>query len=167
MRPTLKQIFKVTLNAFECSEAYYEEFRKTRKTLVVSIRQALCLIAQENGYSQNEIGRFIGLDHSTVLHNKRVAQDHYKYEKEYQKKIDKMRQKIEQLTEESMEYKISGWIARDKFEDTLSLFENKPIDCNGVWVSNARCFDLPKDAFPAITHKDKPQRIEMTLILSK
>lgn len=83
MRPSLKQIFDEVLRANGMSEEYYNENKKSRLQKIITIRQVVSLIGQHYGYSQQRIGDFLGLDHSTIYHNKMMAKQYCECEKEY------------------------------------------------------------------------------------
>ena len=77
MKPTLEDIFYAVLEAFDINEETYRNIQKSRKSLAVSVRQVICWIGQNTyGYTQNEIGLYLGLDHSTVWHNKMKVEDY-------------------------------------------------------------------------------------------
>lgn len=83
MRPSLKQIFDEVLRANGMSEEYYNENKKSRLQKIITIRQIVSLIGQDYGYSQQRIGDFLGLDHSSIYHNKMMAKQYCECEKEY------------------------------------------------------------------------------------
>lgn len=90
MRPSLKQIFDEVLRASGMSEEYYNENKKSRLQKIITIRQIVSLIGQDYGYSQQRIGDFLGLDHSTIYHNKMMAKQYCECEKEYLEMVVKV-----------------------------------------------------------------------------
>lgn len=87
MRPSLKQIFDEVLRANGMSEEYYNENKKSRLQKIITIRQVVSLVGQDYGYSQSQIGDFLGLDHSTIHHNKIMAKQYCECEKEYSEMV--------------------------------------------------------------------------------
>ena len=67
------------------------------------------------------------------------------------------------MTKEEME----GWIARDKFQDTLVLFSDKPYRSGsslGLWkCSFGSFFTLSKEMFPDVKWEDEPIEVELTI----
>lgn len=90
MKPSLKQIFDEVLRANGMSEEYYNENKKSRLQKVITIRQVVSLVGQDYGYSQQNIGDFLGIDHSTVYHNKMMARQYCECEKEYLEMVTKV-----------------------------------------------------------------------------
>jgi hypothetical protein len=48
-------------------------FTKTRKKEIVLRRQIFCRITTDMGLSSSQIGKFLNIDHSTVIYSKRVV----------------------------------------------------------------------------------------------
>ena len=48
---------------------------KKRDTLRVAERQVFCYFARKQNYSLSEIGKFIGIDHATVIHSVRMIEE--------------------------------------------------------------------------------------------
>ena len=173
MKPTLDDIFYAVLEAFDINEETYRNIQKSRKSLAVSVRQVICWIGQNiYGYTQNEIGLYLGLDHSTVWHNKMKAQDYMSYDNSYKMCVNKALSILsaKEEEEEQKEYSISGWIARDEVGG-LTAFSGKPIrktfsDGKGFWYGeDPRLLDI--SLFPQITWESEPQECEITLRLKQ
>jgi hypothetical protein len=90
MKPPLKQIFDTVLLANKMSEEYYNENKKSRLREIITIRQTVSLVGQDYGHSQQSIGDFLGIDHSTVHHNKMMARRYCECEKEYFEMVKKV-----------------------------------------------------------------------------
>lgn len=90
MRPTLTQILDEVLLANEMSKEYYEENKKSRMRKIVTIRQVFSLVGQDYGYTQCQIGGFLGLDHSSIHYNKKIAKQYCDCEKEYSAMVTKV-----------------------------------------------------------------------------
>ena len=168
MRPTLDDIFYAVLEAFDIDDDTYRNIKDSRKNLAVSVRQVFCWIGQNTyGYSQNEIGLYLGLNRSTVWHNKTKAQDYMSYDKGYKMRINKALSilYVKEEEEKQKEYSISGWVARDD-DDFLNFYTvERPDRHDGMWTNRSYCYSLPQEAFPQITWESEPQECEMTLRL--
>lgn len=112
MRPSLKQIFDEVLRANGMSEEYYNENKKSRLQKIITIRQIVSLVGQDYGYSQQRIGDFLGLDHSSIYHNKMMAKQYCECEKEYAEMVAKV---TSELNKKSLIY--------------------------GTTISDSRCYD--------------------------
>lgn len=169
MRPTLDDIFYAVLEACDTDEETYRNLKDSRDALAVLIRQMVCWIGQETyGYSQPKIGQYLGLNHSTVWHNKMKAQDYMSYDKEYKLCVNKALSILyaKEEDEGQKEYSINGWVARDGYDDSLSFFTvKKPKRFEDMWLAEDYCYSLPKEAFPQITWESEPVECEMTLRL--
>ena len=112
MMPSLKQIFDEVLCANGMSEEYYNENKKSRLQKIIAIRQVVSLVGQDYGYSQQRIGDFLGIDHSTVYHNKKMAIQYCECEEEYAEMVLKV---MSELNKKSLIY--------------------------GTTISDSRCYD--------------------------
>ena len=170
MKPTLEDIFYAVLEAFDINEETYRNIQKSKKSLAVSVRQVICWIGQNTyGYTQNAIGLYLGLDHSTVWHNKMKVEDYMSYDKDYKIRVNRALSTLcAKEKEEQKECSIRGWIVRDEDGD-LTVFSDKPIretfsDGISFW-----CGEEPRglnpSLFPQITWESEPQECEMALRL--
>ena len=169
MRPTLDDIFYAVLEAFDIDDETYRNIKDSRDSLAVSVRQVICWIGQNTyGYSQNGIGLYLGLNHSTVWHNKMKAQDYMSYDKDYKMRVNKALAILYAKEEVQKEYSISGWVVRDEDGD-LTVFSDMPTrekfsDGTSFW-----CGEEPRgldpSLFPQITWESEPVECEITLRL--
>ena len=171
MRPTLDDIFYAVLEAFDIDDETYRNIKDSRESLAVSVRQVICWIGQNTyGYSQNKIGLYLGLNHSTVWHNKMKAQDYMSYDKDYKMCVNRALSILyaKEGDENQRECSISGWVVRDE-DGELTVFSDKPIretfsDDMSFW-----CGEEPRgldpSLFPQITWESEPQECEMNLRL--
>ena len=142
MKPTLNDIFDEVLKAFHLSQEEYEMASNTRQRRVIEIRQAFCYLGQAYGYPQRMIGEYVGLDHSTVHHNREVAKDLIDTDKEFASKVSEAHTVLKSIADDSAQYTIEGWVARDKEGNFLNFFtDKKPI----VTSSYKLLVSLPKD----------------------
>lgn len=168
MRPTLQLIFDATLNVVGMSKVEYERVKKSHYEKPLMIRQIVSLLGQKYGYSLHKIGDFLDIAHCTVHHQREKAKGFYEYEKEYASMVDDVMLIVnnEMTKDAPREEKISGWIARDGYDDSLSFFTvKKPKRVEDMWLAEDYCYSLPKEAFPQITWESEPVECEMTLRL--
>ena len=173
MKPTLEDIFYAVLEAFDINEETYRNIQKSRKSLAVSVRQVICWIGQNTyGYTQNAIGLYLGLDHSTVCLNKMKAQDYISYDNSYKMCVNKALSILsaKEEEEEQKECSIGGWVARDE-DGALTVFSDKPtrenfLEDTSVWCG-AKPIELDPALFPQSTWESEPQECEMTLRLKQ
>lgn len=169
MRPTLDDIFYAVLEAFDIDDETYRNIKDSREALAVSVRQVICWIGQKScGYSQSEIGGYLGLNHSTVWHNKMRAEDYMSYDKDYKMCVNKALSILYAKEEEQKECSINGWVTRDEDGD-LTVFSDKPIRETFSDGINFWCGEEPRgldpSLFPQITWENEPVECEMTLRL--
>lgn len=168
MNPTLDDIFYASLEAWDTDEETYRNLKYSREALAVNIRQFVCWLAQRNGYSLHEIGQYLGIDHSTVHHNKKKVEDYLSYDTEYISLLNKAMKIIDKNKEREevqvKEVAIKGYISRDE-DNTLTLWEKEPIrdkfkNGEGYWFGESPR-DLDPTLFPWITWSTKPQPCEI------
>lgn len=167
MKPTLDAIFHAVLEAFDIDEETYRNIKDSRVRLALSVRQVICWIGYNTyGYSQNAIGLYLGLNHSTVWHNKMKAQDYLSYDKDYKMCVNKALSIL--CSKGQKECSIRGWIVRDE-DGELTAFSGKPIrktfsDGKVFWYGEDP-IGLDVSLFPQITWESEPQECKMTLRL--
>lgn len=66
------------------------------------------------------------------------------------------------------EYKIKGWVARDKQVDGfwgngLILHHSKPTREGNEWSSKTIAMHLPNELFPDLSFDDEPIEVELTI----
>ena len=171
MKPTLDDIFYAVLEAFDIDDETYRNIKDSRENLAVSVRQVVCWIGQNTyGYTQNAIGLYLGLNHSTVCHNKKKAQDYMSYDSSYKICVNKALSILSAKEEEEgqKEYSVSGWIVRDE-DGELTVFSDKPMrktfsGGKSFWYGE-ETIGLDISLFPQITCESEPQECEMILRL--
>lgn len=94
MKPSLQQILDETLGANKMSQEYYATHKKSRLQNIITIRQVVSLIGQDYGYTLHQIGDFLGIDHSSVHHNKVMAKRYCEYEREYLAMVTKVKSEL-------------------------------------------------------------------------
>lgn len=173
MKPTLDDIFHAVLEAFDIDDETYRNIKESRVRLAVSVRQVFCWIGQNTyGYTQNAIGLYLGLEHSTVWHNKMKAQDYMSYDSSYKTCVNKALSILsaKEEEEEQKECSISVWVARDE-DGGLAFFSYKPkretfSDGRSFWLGE-ESRRLDPSLFPQITWESDPQECEMILRLKQ
>lgn len=167
MKPTLDDIFHAVLEAFDIYEETYRNIKDSRVRLALSVRQVICWIGHNiYGYSQKEIGLYLGLNHSTVWHNKMKAQDYMSYDKDYKMCVNKALSIL--CAKGQKECSISGWVVRDE-DGELTVFSDKPIketfsDGTSFWCGEEP-IGLDVSLFPQITWESEPQECKITIRL--
>lgn len=168
MKPSIEQVFAIALECCGVGEEEYASIANTRERKAVEVRQVCCLLGQRVGHSQSTIGRFLGIDHSTVCHNKRTAQDLCDTDGAYASRVIRAVDALDNIAKRIKECVINGWVSRDK-DGGLTLFSEKPNrdvfqQGEGFW-----CGDCPRELdptlFPQITWYSEPVECEMTLRL--
>ena len=170
MRPTLDDIFYAVLEAWDTDEETYRNLKDSRERLAVSVRQVICLIAQDCGYSQSQIGLYLGLNHSTVWHNKKMCKDYMAYDKEYKLVVYKALTLLYEKEDAQIETTIKGFITRDE-NGKLTLWDENPPErdafSNGVGFWFGECpRDIDPALFPQITWENEPQECEIKITLN-
>lgn len=165
IKPSLDQIFDTALSCFGISEDEYNSEKDTRSLKAITIRQAMCYLGQNYGYSQSVVGKYLGIDHSTVCYNKKVAQDLCDTENEYASNMMRALSHLDSIVKVHKEYSIKGFVARDK-DGFLNFYAyEKPIRCSGMWLTNTVSYPLPEEAYPLVTYDCEPHACTMTFKL--
>lgn len=164
MKPTLDNILDEVTNAFEVNKEDFYARIDTRERLVVEIKQVVCYLGQKFGYSQSVIGKFLGIDHSSVCYNKKTAQDICDTDGEYASRVNKAWNALDEIVKKQKEYTINGWVTRDKHDNSLVFYiKRKPERIDDVWLAFGECYPIPKEACPNITWDNSPRECEITL----
>lgn len=166
MRPTFDDIYYVTLDVLNIKREVFERAGRSRFSPIMRAKQMMCFIACEMGYTTTFIGKRLNLNHTTVVHHHKSAQDHIDYEQDYAEDINAIYAKLDIPC---LFYKKTGWLTRDKEEHGANLLftVGKKPRRDGIWLTSKDCemYDLPRQAFPHITWESEPQECEMTLRL--
>lgn len=152
MRPTLDQILDAILESCGIRKEIYERDKNSRLSFIVKVKQTLCYIGQEYGYSQPKIGEFLNINHSTVHHNKETAKGYMKYEREYESMVYDIMSQLMKIQKIEYIYRKEGEIVRN---------------ADGIFVfsSDGESYAIAEDIFPHIDIDSKPQLCEITLRL--
>ena len=169
MKITLNDIFYATLEAWDTDEETYRNIKDSRERLALSIRQVVCWIGQGYGYSQPQIGQYLGITHSTVCHNKKICEDYMTYDARYKSIVNKA---VELLCEKEgicIGATISGFVSRDEDGELTLWNETPPVRefySNGVGFWCGECpRELEPTLFPQITWETGPQECEIKITL--
>lgn len=161
MRPTLQEIFDVTLDELNISKDSYKRAGKSREARMVRVRQIFSYIGRHFGYTTQTIADFIGMHHASICYHSECAKDACRYEKGYINKINNILSHFDNVQRVSV---VSGWLARSE-DGTLEFFKEEPNLFDGVWTTNQTSIYVEKEQFPQINLVDSPIPCEMTLRL--
>lgn len=161
MRPTLKEIFNVTLEELNISNEAYQRAGKSREIRMVKARRIICYVGRHFGYTLYEVADYLKINHTTVHYHSEGAKDAMCYEKGYAYSINNILSHFDFVQRVS---NTIGWLARDE-DGSLYFFRDKPTSCDGVWLANNSAIRISQDQFPQVTYIDSPVPCEMTLRL--
>ena len=161
MRPTLKEIFDVTLFELNISKEAYERAGRSREARMVKARRMMCYVGRHFGYTLHEVADYLKMNHATVHYHVEGAKDAICYENGYAYAINNILSHFDFVQRVST---TDGWLARDE-DGSLYFFRDKPTSVNGVWLTNNAVQKIPQDQFPQVTYIDSPVPCEMTLRL--
>jgi hypothetical protein len=88
------QILEAICDVKDIDKDVFLRNKKSRVSHIQEVKQLACLLGQREGYSQEEIGRFLNLDHSTVCLNKKRAEGYCSYDKEYASDVYKIQERF-------------------------------------------------------------------------
>lgn len=94
MKPTAKDILDATLRVLGVDKDSWLSDMKSRKGIILTIKQMVSLLGREHGLSLNTIGSTLGLSHSMVCIHIKVAQGYEEYEKDYAQKLQAIREDL-------------------------------------------------------------------------
>jgi hypothetical protein len=168
MKPTLEQILDTTLRILDLNKEYFMKNQSSRRLEIVEVKQMVSFVGQKNGYSQTVIGNFLGINHSTVCHNKKSACFFYDHDKRFARKINLILNALKIYEEK--EIKLSGWVARsDNFNGCLQFFTEEVPTRNHhykIWQPNeGMVYDIPNHAFQFLTWENEPIECEIIIRL--
>ena len=84
---TIEQIKDVACECFGTSKSLLDG--RSRKLEVVYAKIAISNILHSKGYSLSEIGRILGLNHTTVIHHMKTVGDRIKYDTKFRDMYNK------------------------------------------------------------------------------
>lgn len=168
MKPTLEQILDTTLRVLDLDKEYFLANKSYRRLEILEVKQIISFVGQKYEYSQPTIGRFLGIDHSSVCHNRKNASFYYDCNKRFARKIDLILDVLK--TYEESEVTMKGWVARsENFNGCLQFFtEEIPIRNQEykIWQPNeGMVYDIPNHAFQFLTWENEPIECEITIRL--
>lgn len=161
MRPTLKEIFDVTLLELNISREAYERAGRSREARMVKARRIMCYMGRHFGYTLHEVADYLKMNHATVHYHAEGTKDAIYYEKGYSYAVNNILSHFDFVQRVST---TNGWLARDE-DGSLNFFNDRPTPCEGVWVARTNMKSVPRDQFPQVTYIDSPLPCEMTLRL--
>lgn len=85
---TIEQMKDIACECFGTSKSLLDG--KSRKLEVVYVKIAISNILHSKGYSLSEIGRILGLNHTTVIHHMKTVEDRLKYDSTFKKGYDNL-----------------------------------------------------------------------------
>ena len=163
MKPALEEVLNATLEVLNMTKENYRAIRKSRLARIVEVRQLVSYIGTRYGYSQHKIGELLSIKPCTVLYHNNSVEGYLGYDKELSAKIDRVMSNFEEVF---FFHRLNGWIARDKEDENLSFFSDKPENIEGAWHGKGSLtYDLPKSYFPQVRYEDSPRNCEITFRL--
>lgn len=163
MKPTLGEVLNATLNVLNITKENYRVIRKSRLAKAVKVRQLVSYIGTRYGYSQHQIGELLAIKPCTVSYHNQLIEGYLSYDKELSLEIDKVLSTFEEVF---FYHRLNGWIARDKEDENLSFFSDKPENIDGTWHrEGGLTYNLPKSYFPQVRYEDSPRNCEITFRL--
>lgn len=168
MKPTLEQILDTTLKILDLDKEYFLANKNYRMLEIIEVKQIVSFVGQQYEHSQPTIGRFLGIDHSSVCNHKKNATFYYYYDKRFAGKIDRILDALK-MYEES-EVTLKGWVARsENFNSCLQFFTGEiPIRNQEykIWQPNEGVvYDIPNHVFQFLTWENEPIESEITIRL--
>lgn len=168
MKYSLERILSCTLEVLNVSREEWREKQNTREDRMVRVREVFSLIAcVYEGYSRSEVGRFLGKNHATIVHNIKTIKDQSSIYPGLQRIVDKVVQKLESLVkkQEQKEATLYAWLARSS-TGILTVSQALPEPCGGYWIAEgSRPF--PRDQFPQITYETGPAKVQIKVTLEE
>lgn len=158
MKPNLEHILTASLDALGLNHLTWRLHNKTRLASIVRAKQLYCLLAFEEGYSHNEIGRHIGLHRTSVIHHINTFRDHCDIYPDCSDLLEEARSLIPDCEGAQRSHKISAWLARCHTR-LLVISPNRPTSVSGYWVSEGSRPYNPQEAFPQITYQSGPIKV--------
>ena len=161
MKPTLQTILNETLLVEKMTKENYRATRKTKLQRAIEVKQIICYVGTRYGYTNYQIAKFLGIDHSTVCHHNSTAEGYFSYDKNFSHKVNMVMSKFEKVC---FYHKLNGYIARERDSQKLYFFSETPKDIDGVWQhDSAQTYELFEEYFPQISYRDSPRSCELTL----
>lgn len=168
MKYSLERILSCTLEVLNVSREEWREKQNSREDKMVRVREIFSLIScVYEGYSRTEVGRFLGKNHSTIIHNIKTLKDQSSIYPGLQRLVDRVLQKLEFSCrkDEQKEAILQAWLARS-FTGILTVSPTCPEPCGGYWIAEgSRPF--PQDQFPQITYEKGPVKVNITVTLEE
>lgn len=155
----LNEILRATLRRKGIMPDEWERDRLSRKKAIVEVIQITTYIAAvEYMFNDNQIARFFKRTRTTIFQHRQNAEFYYNHSRYFQRMVEEIKAIIGKRL-----YEIEGFISRNS-NGILAFSPEQPEYCNGMWLAYGSKI-MPKEAFPQITHNDKPQKVTITIKL--
>lgn len=155
----LNEIFRATLRRKGITPDEWRIIQLSRKREVVDVIQITTFIANsEYKIGDRKVADFFKRTRSTICQHRQNAQFYYLHDNAFKKIVEEVRTTIGHRL-----YEIQGFITRNA-NGILAFSPEQPEYCNGMWLAYGSKI-MPKEAFPQITHNDKPQKVTITIKL--
>lgn len=150
------------------SREEWREKQNTREDRMVRVREVFSLIAcVYEGYSRSEVGRFLGKNHATIVHNIKTIRDQSSIYPGLQRQVDRVVEKLESFAQkrEQKEWVLQAWLARSS-TGLLTISPALPEPNAGYWIAEgSRPF--PRDQFPQVTYEKGPVKVKIKVTLEE
>lgn len=160
MKPSIEEIFEVTLQVLQISKEKWERIRHTRQWDAVQLVQAASFVSMENGYSIKDIAEFFDRQYATILYDVTRMKELCFLYKDSVDIIDKIYNKLNYRHCHTY----NAYLARS-CSGLLTMSPTVPERMGGYWVAVGAKPYIDQESFPQITWESGPAKVKITVTL--
>lgn len=165
MKPKLTDILDVALATLGIDYVDWENYSRSRQSFIVRIKELYCLLAYEQGYSQDQIGKLIRHHRTTVNHYIKTLRDHCSVYPKCNELLEHARESLKPfIKEEQLEDVSYSYLARTS-TGFLIIAPTFPDEVNGYWIAEGARPYYPQSAFPQITKEAGPVKVKIKVTI--
>lgn len=165
MKPKLSEILNVALVTLGVDYVDWENYSRSRQQWVVGIKKLYSLLAYEQGYSHEEIGKYIHHHRTTIINSIKTFKDHCSIYPKCNELVEAARVSLKSLIRgEQLADVSSGYLARTS-TGFLIIAPTIPNEVGGYWIAEGARPYYPQSAFPQITKETGPVKVKIKVTI--
>lgn len=165
MKPRLAEILEVALATLGVDYVDWENYSRSRQQWIVRIKELYCLLSHEQGYSHEQIGRYIHCHRTSVIHHIKSLRDHCRVYPKCNELIEQARVSLKPYIQKDQLEDVSySYLARTS-TGFLTISPTIPTDIGGCWIAEGTRPYYPQSAFPQITKETGPVKVKIRVTI--
>lgn len=165
MKPKLAEILEVVLATLGVDYVDWENYSRSRQQWIVRIKELYCLLAHEQGYSHEQIGRYIHCHRTSVIHHIKSLSDHCSVYPKCNELIEQARVSLKPYIQKDQLEDVSySYLARS-YSGLLTISPAIPERMGGYWIAEGAKPYCNQSSFPQITWESDPVKVKIRVTI--